>query len=277
VIQIDAIMISFALAGDILKRASRQMKRKMEIVAIVQARVGSTRLPSKVLMEIAGKPLLEHVVDRSMLAEKLDQIVIATSTKEQDRPIIDLAKRLDVGWFAGSEDDVLSRYLGAAEQARADVIVRITADCPLIDPSIVDYVVTHHLRGNFGYTCNLIDEANPKSFPRGLDTEVFTIDALRKSDKLAKKAYEREHVTPFMQEHPELFRIAIIEAPENYRRHYRLTVDTCDDLRLIREIYRHLYTGTEIIQTKDVIRLLDEHPELQQINAHVKQKHPELA
>ncbi len=256
-----------------LKKDLGWMKTKMRVVATVQARVGSTRLPCKVLKRIAGKPLLEHVIDRLMQAEKLDQIVIATSSKEQDKCIIELAKKLGVGWFAGSEDDVLSRYLMAAEQARADIIVRITADCPLIDPYIVDYVVSYHLKENLDYTCNLIDETNPKSFPRGLDTEVFNTNVLKKSNELAKKPYQREHVTPYIQEHPELFKIAVLEAPENYRRPtYRLTVDTYDDLRLIREIYRRLYTGTQIIYMKDVIRLLDEHPELQRINAHVKQK-----
>ena len=179
----------------------------MKMVAIIQARMGSTRLPGKVLKEVARKPMLEHVINSLKQAKTLNEIMVATSVNERDRPIIELSKRLGVGCFAGSEEDVLDRFLEAAEQVRADVIVRVTSDCPLIDPNTVDKIVRCHLQSNVDYTRTLIDASNSKSFPRGLDTEVFSVKVLRRVHKLANKPYEREHVTIFIYERPELFRI----------------------------------------------------------------------
>jgi len=247
----------------------------MKVIAIVQARMGSTRLPSKVLKEVARKPMLEHVINRLKRAKTVDEILVATSVNERDKPIIELSKRLGVGCFAGSEEDVLDRFLKAAEQARADVIVRVTSDCPLIDPNTVDEMVRRQLQSSVDYTRTLIDKSNSKSFPRGLDTEVFSMDVLRKVHKLASKSYEREHVTIYVYEHPELFKMQIIEAENSLRRpNYRLCVDVEEDLKLIKEIYRRLYMPNEIIDIRNVIRLLDNNLELQQINAHVKQKPP---
>lgn len=244
----------------------------MKVVTIVQARMGSTRLPGKVLIEVSGRPMLEHVIDRLKRSETSDEIIVATSLNERDIPIIELSKRLGIGCFAGSEEDVLDRFLKAAEQAKADVIVRITADCPLIDPNTIDKIVRHHLQSNVDYTRTLIDESNSKSFPRGLDTEVFSMKVLRRVHKLANKPYEREHVTIFIYEHPELFKIQVIETEKGLRRpNYRLCVDVEEDLKLIKEIYCRLYMPNEIIDIRNVIRLLDNNPELQQINAHVKQ------
>ena len=246
---------------------------KKRIVAIVQARMGSTRLPGKILKKIENKPMLEHVVERLKHAKTLNEIIIATSNSERDKPIVELAKRLGISHFAGSEDDVLGRYLNAAKQARADIIVRITADCPLIDPDVVDETVNRHLKLNADYTRTLIDEDDDKSFPRGLDTEVFSMDVLERVHNLADKSYQREHVTIFIYEHPELFKIENVAAEEDLRRpSFRLCVDVEEDLRLIKEIYGRLYKANEIIDIKDVIRLLDESPELRRLNAHVRQK-----
>ena len=245
----------------------------MKTVAIVQARMASTRLPGKVLRELAGKPMLEHVIHRVKSSKMIDEIVIATSRNEKDERIVELAKRLNVGWFVGSEEDVLDRYMKAAEQVAADIIVRITADCPLIDPHTIDRIVKRHLKLNVDYTRTLIDQNNSKSFPRGLDTEVFSINVLRKVHKLAKKPREREHVTAFIYEHPKMFKIEIIEAEESLQRpKYRLCVDVEEDLRLITEIYHQLYVSGGIIDIKDVVKLLDNNPNLQEINAHVKQR-----
>ena len=217
--------------------------------------------------------MLEHIIERLEYAKTLNEIIIATSSSERDKPIIELAKKLGISYFAGSEDDVLGRYVNAAKQAKADIIVRITADCPLIDPHVVDKTVNRHLKSNADYTRTLIDEDNDKSFPRGLDTEVFSMDVLERVHNLADKSYQREHVTIFIYEHPELFKIETVAAEEDLRRpSFRLCVDVEEDLRLIKEIYNRLYKTNEIIDIKDVIRLLDESPELRRINAHVKQK-----
>jgi spore coat polysaccharide biosynthesis protein SpsF len=245
----------------------------MKVVALVQARMGSTRFRGKVLKEVSGKPMLKHVIDRLKHAKTLSEIIIATSVNERDKPIVELSKRLGVGCFVGSEEDVLDRFLKAAEQARADVIVRVTADCPLIDPCTVDKIVSCHLQSNVDYTRTLIDENNNKSFPRGLDTEVFSMKLLRRIHELAKDPYEREHVTVFIYNHPQFFRIEVIEAEGILQMpSYRLCVDVEDDLRLIREIYDRLYNPNKIIDIKEVIKLLNENPELQKINVHVKQK-----
>lgn len=245
----------------------------MKVVAIVQARMSSTRLPGKVLMKIKNKPMLEHTIDRLKKAKTLNEIVIATTNKEQDKPIIELAKKCSVSHFAGSEDDVLDRYLNAAKKARADIIVRVTADCPLIDPNTLDKVVKCHLKSQPDYTRILIDENNPKSFPRGLDTEVFSMEALKRAHRLGKKPHHREHVTPFIYEHPEMFKVAVIEAKNNLRRpDLRLCADTKEDLRLIREIYDRLYKPRKTLDIHDVIKLLDDHPEMRHINIEVKQK-----
>jgi spore coat polysaccharide biosynthesis protein SpsF len=245
----------------------------MKTVAIVQARMSSTRLPGKVLRELAGKPMLEHVIDRVKSSQMTDEIVIATSKNEKDERIIELAKRLNVVWFAGSEEDVLDRYMKAAEQVAAEIVVRITGDCPLVDPHTIDKVVRRHLKLNVDYTRTLIDQSNNRSFPRGLDTEVFSINVLRKVHELAKKPREREHVTIFIYEHPKMFKIKIIEAEESLQRSkYRLCVDVEEDFRLIAEIYSNLYVPGGIIDIKDAIKLLDNNPDLPKINTHVKQK-----
>ena len=136
----------------------------MKTIAIVEARMGSTRLPGKVLKEVAGKPMLKHVIDRLKRAKTLSEIIVATSVNERDKLIAELSKRLGVGCFAGSEENVLDRFLKAAEQAGADVIVRVTADCPLIDPNTVDKIVRHHLQSNVDYTQTLIDKSNNNVF-----------------------------------------------------------------------------------------------------------------
>jgi spore coat polysaccharide biosynthesis protein SpsF len=245
----------------------------MKIVAIIQARMASTRLPGKVLRELAGKPMLEHVIDRVKNSQMTDEIVIATSRNEKDERIVELAKLLNVIWFAGSEEDVLDRYLKAAEQVAADIVVRITGDCPLVDPHTIDRIVRRHIKLNVDYTRTLIDQNNSRSFPRGLDTEVFSINVLRKVDELAKKPREREHVTIFIYEHPKMFKIKIIGAEESLQRSkYRLCVDVEEDLRLITEIYNRLYIPSGIIDINEAIKLLDNNLDLQKINAHVKQR-----
>ncbi len=236
---------------------------------IVQARHSSTRLPGKVLMEVNGKPLLEHLVARLRRTKSIDEIVIATTVNPDCRPITELAEKCGVTWFAGSEEDVLERYLGAARKVNADNIIRITSDCPLIDPATIDRVVDCYLSGNADYVSNTIE----RTYPRGLDTEVFSRDALERAERMAAEGPYREHVTLYMYRHPEHFTLLNVNAkPPLDRPDLRLTVDTPEDFRLIREIYTLLYRPGVIIDMRDVIRLLDERPDLADINAHIEQK-----
>jgi spore coat polysaccharide biosynthesis protein SpsF (cytidylyltransferase family) len=240
-----------------------------KIVAIIQARIGATRLPEKILKDVSGKPMLWHVVNRLKFSQTIDDIVLAIPTSDQNDMLEDFAQGLKLHCFRGSETDVLSRYYGAAVEFGGDVIVRITSDCPLIDPRVTDHVIDAHLNSGADYTTNDVEYG----FPRGLDTEALNFDTLARAYKEAKLDYEREHVTPYIYQHPDIFKLNFVEAKGKLRRpDLRLTVDTEEDLEFIREIYKRLYRDDQIFYTEDIIELLDKYPELTDINAHVRQK-----
>jgi len=244
-------------------------KPKFKIGAIIQARMTSTRLPGKVLMDIEGKPMLWHVVNRLKFSEKLDDIILAIPNTKKNNILEKFAKDNKVKYFRGSEEDVLSRYYKTAKKFKCDLIVRITSDCPLIDPQIVDLVIEKHLKLNADYTSNTLK----RTFPRGLDVEVFNFKVLKKAQKEAKEDYQREHVTPYIYKNPEIFKIQNIKAERRLRYlEIRLTVDTKKDLRLIREIYKRLYKPKKIFYTEEIINLLNNHKELVRINEKVRQK-----
>lgn len=239
----------------------------MTTVAIVQARMGSTRLPGKSLMLVAGKPMLVHVLQRLGASRRVDQIVVATSTAPGNEAIMQLAREMGVQDFAGSEEDVLDRYYQAARAARACTVIRITGDCPLIDPSVVDHAVALFLETGADYL-------RTSEFPRGLDTEVFSFHNLQRAWKETTRDYEREHVTPYFYRNPEKFNLKELVATEPIRRpELRLCVDTEEDLALVREIFARLYVPPgRIFTTEEVIAALDKEPRLKQINARVVQK-----
>lgn len=228
--------------------------------------MGSTRLPGKALMDLGRETTLARVTHRLSRAERIQQIVIATTTSPLDDAIVTEAERNDIACFRGSEQDVLSRYLQAAERFRADVIVRITSDCPLIDPGIVDRVIVEALASDADFASNCIR----RTYPRGLDAEVFTLDALRRADNICEQPHYREHVTPIFYDRPDLFRICSVTGGEDYTR-YRWTLDTSEDLELIRAIYSRL-DNRDDFGWREVISLMEEHPELTEINSHVIQK-----
>jgi len=242
----------------------------MKIVAIVQARMGSARLPGKTLMEISGKPMLEHVIDRVKQASTIEHIVIATTTQDEDLKIVELANKLGVDVYTGSEDDVLDRYVKVAEKVKADIIVRVTGDCPLIAPSVIDEMVQYHLKTRSEYTGN----AATRSFPRGLDIEVMTFAAIKKAHELSTSRHHREHVTSFIYENPNMFKIENLKAsgalcaPE-----FRLCVDTKEDLALIRRIYEEFYLPDGFVQIEAVIEFLRSNPELANINIASEKEH----
>ena len=241
----------------------------MKISAIVQARMTSTRLPGKVLMQIEGKPMLWQVINRLRLAKKIDEVILAIPDTKENDILERWTKENQIKYYRGSEEDVLFRYYETAKKFHSKVIIRLTSDCPLIDPKIVDLVIEKHLNSGVDYTSNVIK----RTFPRGLDVEVFNFMVLEKAHKEAKENYQREHVTPYIYEHPEIFKLQNIIAKGMLKRpEIRLTVDTKEDLRLIREIYKHLYEPERVFYTKEIIELLDEHPELKKINARIKQK-----
>ncbi len=240
--------------------------KKKNVVAIIQARMGSTRLPGKVMMPIVGKPMLWHVIERVKRCKNIDSIVVATTSKKENNPIIELAKKCKVEIFIGSENDVLDRYYQAATKFNADIIVRITADCPLINPNTIDKMINLCLKENADYICGHPDF---HSIEQGV--EVVSFAALKKMMNMATKDYQKEHVTIYIKENPELFKISAIKPGLIFRRKgMRLTVDTKEDIKLIREIYNRLYKENEIIDIKDVVRLLINNLNLKKINFKVE-------
>jgi spore coat polysaccharide biosynthesis protein SpsF len=240
-----------------------------KVLAIIQARVGSSRLPGKTLLDISGKPMLWHVINRLGYTNRIDDIVVAIPDSTVNDHLEDFLVRLGVKSFRGSENDVLTRYYQAALANYGEIIVRITSDCPLIDPKIVDSAIKTHLDSDNDYTC----VGNGGGFPRGLDTEVFNVEALLRANLEARQQYEREHVTPYFYEHPSLFKInAIMSEPILNRPNIRLTVDTKEDLELVRLIFKYLGRNKTIFYSQEIIELIDEHPEFRLINANIKQK-----
>ena len=240
-----------------------------KIVVIIQARMTSTRLPKKIMLDLCGKPLLWHVVERVMQAKLIDDIVLAIPDSSSNDQLESFMKQFDWKVFRGSEDDVLARYYHAATQFKADVIVRITSDCPLVDPKIIDKTIKQHVRDRNDYTAVGIEGG----FPRGLDVEVFNFKSLEIAYSKAVDRSEREHVTLFIYQNPKLFKINFIEASGALRRpDIRLTVDTEEDLLLIRKIYSALHNYGNHFTTEDVLAIIDSDPYLQSINKHIVQK-----
>jgi spore coat polysaccharide biosynthesis protein SpsF len=238
------------------------------VVCTIEARMTSSRLPGKVLMPAAGKPLLEHMIERLRRAERLDAIVVATTDHPSSDPIVELAERLGVGWHRGSEDDVLARVLGAARDHDADVIVETSGDCPLIDPRLVDLVVERFLAGGVDYCSNNLE----RTYPRGMDAQAFRTDVLAEVDRLTDDPADREHVSLYIYEHPERYRLSTVRSGRPELGAIRLTVDTPEDLALVRAIFDELYPRDPEFGLDAILALLAERPELRALNAAIVQK-----
>lgn len=246
----------------------------MKTMAIVQARMTSTRLPGKVLLPILGVPMLSLQLERMRRANSLDGIVIATTVNASDDPIVELCNQLRVAYFRGSEQDVLSRYAEAAYAFGIDVVVRITSDCPLIGPDLIDKAVGVFLqaRGDLDYVSNTLQP----SFPYGLAVEVFSRRVLDHAHRLATQHAEREHVTPYIYWRPEQFRLKSLTHDENLS-HHRWTVDTPEDFELISKIYGVLYPQNPAFDMNQTLKLFDKNPEWMHINRHIDQRLPQPA
>lgn len=241
----------------------------MKAVCTIEARFASTRLPGKVLLPVAGKPMLELMIERLTRARTVDEVVIATTDRPSDDAIENLGRRLGVGTFRGSEDDVLARVLGAAQAYQADLIVETTGDCPLIDPAIVDKVVADYRIGGADFVSNVL----PYTTPRGTDVRVFSTAALARVDELTDDPADREHVSLYFMERPGEYRLRNVEtALPAFAADLRLTVDTPEDLELIRRIFEELYPVKPEFTLGDVLELLQGRPELIELNRHVEQK-----
>ena len=231
------------------------------IAAIIQARLGSTRSPGKTMKLIGNKPLLEYSVDRAKQARYIDKVIVATTTSTKDHLISEWCEEKGIVFFRGSEDDVLDRYFQTASYFGAETIVRITSDCPFVDPEVTDLLILTQKVLSADYVSNRLKK---RTWPHGLDVEVFTFNALETAWKNGKEKREREHVTPYIMRHPELFKHAEVPLEEDLS-HYRLTVDYPEDLEFTR-IMIEKYNAARM-NWREIIDLLKKHPELVEINA----------
>ena len=239
------------------------MNRSRKIAAIIEARMTSTRLPGKVMMEVNGKPMLSYLVDRLKQVEQLDEIVLATTQNESDDCLCDFSEKENISLYRGSEQDVMSRVIEAAEMYGAEIIVEITGDCPIIDPLIIDYILNVYLENNYDYVAN--DCSN--SYPVGMDVQVYSLDVLRKSSSMTEDALDREHVTRHILNNDVDFKKKIIDAPG-----LGLTLDELNDFRLIAKIIQHFGSDYCFFGCEDVIDLLSDRSEWVSINGGVYRK-----
>lgn len=238
----------------------------MKTVAIVQARMGSTRLPGKVLLPLLGEPVLSRVMRRTARASRLDEVVVATSGDRSDDPIVELAEREAWPVVRGSADDLLDRYMLAARTHEADVVVRITSDCPLIDPEVIDRTVEAFAAGDCDYASTALE---PRTFPRGLDVEVISRETLARAWQEDGDPAWREHATPYIYRHPELFRLCAVTADEDHSEQ-RWTIDTPADYELVRRIYDAL--GRDDFSWREALEIVEAHPDWMDLNRDVVQK-----
>lgn len=257
----------------------------MKILCIVQARMGSERLPGKVIKPLLGKPMIIYTLDRLAKSKYIDEVVLATSKEEKEQPLVEVLQTAGYKFFRGNEKNVLKRYRDAAEEFRGDIIIRVTGDCPFIDSKIVDNVITYFRMNDYDYV--RLDV--PNSFVRGFDVEIFTKEALDEAynaiinfskiedsngkfdnEDIQKFNMYKEHVTYYMYKHPEQFKIGYVKGSELYNKNYRLCVDTKEDFQLVENIFNHF--KDEFVSSKDVIKYLDNNPEISRINENVIQK-----
>ena len=234
------------------------------ILGVLQARVSSTRLPGKVMLPILGEPMIARQIERVRRAKTLDELVVATSTDPSDDPLVELCERLGVACHRGSLDDVLDRFLGAARVFGADHVVRLTGDCPLADPEVIDAVVRLHLEGGYDYTSNTM----PPTFPDGLDVEAMTIGTLQLAWVEAGMRSEREHVTLYIYSHPAAFRLGNLESPADLSAH-RWTVDEAADLEFVRSVFALLYPVNPEFDMRAVLAVAEADPSLAAINSTI--------
>lgn len=232
---------------------------KKKVVVTIEARMTSSRLPGKVLMESCGKPMLELMIERIRKSKEIDEVVVATTINSQDDPIVDLCNRIKCPYYRGSEKDVLDRVLKAARSAHADIIVETTGDCPFIDWRHIDYLVSLYTHNDYDFAANNTE----KSFPKGFDIRIFTTDMLSELNKSSTNPLDHEHVSIYFPEHPEKFKCFnwIAQGKEN-RPELEVTLDEIGDYRLINSIFEGLYNDNKDFSCLDVIDYIDFNPDI---------------
>lgn len=230
--------------------------------------MGSTRLPGKILLPLEGANVLQHIIKRLKRCKNVGNIVLATTTNEEDDVIAEFAENNAVNIFRGSQEDVLSRYYNAAVLYQLAIVIRVTSDCPVIDHEVIDSMVTAFLNVK---GCDYMSNTLKRTFPRGLDAEIFTFNALASAYKGATKQYEKEHVTPYIYQHKDKYALADFTDKQD-NSEFRITLDTAEDYELIKAIYERIYPKNPDFSLKDVIELLKTEKDLTLLNRDIKQK-----
>ncbi|NDF25244.1 MAG: acylneuraminate cytidylyltransferase [Thaumarchaeota archaeon] len=238
------------------------------IAGIIQARLGSSRLPGKIMLQACGKSMLELMIERVQRSKKLDKIIIATSTNAQDDEIVEFCAKAKIDYYRGSEHDLLSRYKEAADKFDVDLIVRLTSDTPIIDAKTIDDTVEAYVKNNYDFVSNCYPM--PRTYPDGTNVEVFSHQLLNEVDREAKKPSEREHVTFFMWMHPERYKIFRVDYKKDISK-YRLNLDYNEDYTVLKTIFENLYPKNQNFSIEDALKWLDEHPDIYKINSNIKQ------
>jgi spore coat polysaccharide biosynthesis protein SpsF len=239
------------------------------VVATIEARMTSSRLPGKVLKPCLGRPMLELMIERVRRVPSLDAIVVCTTTNETDDPVVDLCRRLDVGVWRGSEDDVLQRVLDGAKAHQVDTIVELTGDCPLIDPAVIEKVIAAYRESEVDYCANILE----RCYPVGMDTQVFSTAVLDDVNRRTRDPVDHEHVSLFIYRHPETYTLKHVPAPEEqYFPKMRLTLDTIEDYQVIDAVFTRLHPGKPDFSLADILDLFAREPALFSANANVRQK-----
>mgnify|MGYP003999349241 CR=1 FL=1 len=237
-----------------------KVDKEKKITVMIQARTGSTRFPKKTLAKINNKPMIWYVINRVKMIKSVEQIALITTRKKSDKILLKIAKENNIIGFSGDVHDLLSRHYECALKINADPIIRITSDCPLTDPKLVEKILKFYLNNNYDYVSNVIKP----SYPDGLDIEIFSLSALKKAVKNAKLMSEREHITPYFIKNSNKFKLYNIENKKNLS-HLRWTVDQIEDIKFIRKIYSKMKPKT-IFSMNDILKIICNEPKLQKIN-----------
>jgi|TARA_B110000438_G_scaffold300360_1_gene352577 spore coat polysaccharide biosynthesis protein SpsF (cytidylyltransferase family) len=240
------------------------MSLSEKITCIIQARTGSKRFPNKVLEEIENLPMICHIINRIKKAKKVNQIILATSNTKSDKILLDIAKKFEIIAFAGSENDVLDRFFNSAKLYAANPIIRITGDCPLVDPVLLDNMIDFFQKSDYDYVSNTID----RTFPDGLDIEIFSFETLKKSHDESKWSSEREHVTPYILKNKNKFKMYNYRNTQNLS-NLRWSVDEKNDLLMIKQIFQEMRPN-QYFSTEDVLKILSEKPNISKINSNIE-------
>lgn len=244
----------------------------MRVVATIEARMTSTRLPGKSMKPILGKPMLELLIERVKNCKKIDAIIVATTENATDNIIEELSKKMSVNCFRGSENDVLDRVLKAAKSVEADIIVELWGDSPLIDPVLIDKIVEYYLTNNYDCVGTTLPNFK-KTFPLGLSVLIFPTRILDEVEKVTQKQEDRENVSNYIYEHPEKYKIGSMPCPDDLNfPELRFTVDEESDFELVKTVFENLYLTNKDFRASDVIKFLNSHPQIRNLNKHVVQR-----